>query len=148
MEGGAPDGSEGGTGTGGDGSGGTGTGEGDPGAGSGMGTAGGEIATRVTTPTNRAMGNIAPYRKDMLIRIAANWNPKRKYENIILLVEVSREGQLLRCEVVESSGNKKADNEAIKAIEQTEFAPLPEWYKGESIPFKIELAKVEAARAQ
>lgn len=147
TEGGAPDGKEGGTGANdGDGSGGDGKGEGDPGAGTGLGTAGGDIATKLPSTPVRAMGNIAPYRKDMLVRIAQNWQPKRKTENMILLVEIGRDGALLRCEVLESSGNKRSDKEAIAAVEATEFAALPDWYKGDSIPFKIELAKVEAAR--
>lgn len=149
TEGGAPDGKEGGTGTtNGKGSGGDGTGEGDPGAGTGLGTAGGDIATKLPTPTTQAMGNITPYKKDMLYRIAQNWQPKRKSENMILLVEIGRDGTLLRCEVLESSGNKRSDKEAVAAVEATQFASLPDWYRGESIPFKIELAKVEAARQQ
>ena len=147
--GGAPDGKEGGTGTtDGTGAGGDGKGEGDPGAGTGFGQAGGDIATRLPTTPSRAMGNITPYKKDMLVRIAKIWQPKRKTENMILLVEIGKDGTLLRCEVIESSGNKRADKEAVAAVEGTQFAALPDWYKGDSIPFKIELAKVEAARQE
>lgn len=143
--GGTADGVEGGIGTGGAGQGGAGTGEGDPGSGSGFGTSGGEIAT-ATQKTTRPMGNIAPYRKDLLVRIAHNWTPKRKSENIIVLLTLNHDGGVISTEILQSSGNKRADKEALSAIESTEYAALPEWYKGESLTFKIELAKVEALK--
>jgi TonB family protein len=145
QAGGTPDGAAGGTGTGGEGNGGTGTGAGDPGAGSGFGMAGGQIATKLEN-TGRAMGNIAPYRKDMLIRIAQNWHPKRKTESIIIIVTIDHDGKLLADEIFQSSGNKKSDKEALAAVESTEFAPLPDWYKGDQLQFKISMDKVEQAQ--
>ena len=133
---------QGGTGTGGTGTGGTGTGQGDPGAGTGFGIAGGQIATKLDN-TARAMGNIGPYRKDMLIRIAQNWHPRRRNESIVVLVTIDHDGKLLSSEVLQSSGSKKSDKEAIAAIEGTEFGQLPDWYKGEQLQFKISLDKVE-----
>ncbi|MBX9685994.1 MAG: TonB family protein [Candidatus Obscuribacterales bacterium] len=143
QEGGSPDGAEGGTGTGGDGSGGSGTGEGDPGTGSGYGTVGGDIATKLQG-AGKAMGNIAPYRRGMLMKIAQNWHPKRKNETMTLQIQIGKEGNVLAVDVIESSGNKRADKEAMAAIEATEFDPLPDWYKGDQLTFKIDLAKVEA----
>lgn len=144
REGGGPDGQEGGTGNGGTGSGGEGSGEGDPGTGTGFGNIGGDIATKIGGGTGRAMGNIAPYRKDMLMRIAQNWHPKKKNETMQLQISIGKDGQVLSAEIIESSGNKRSDKEALAAIEQTEFAPLPDWYKGEQLTFKIDFAKVEA----
>jgi len=136
---------EGGVGTGGVGAGGTGTGTGDLGAGSGTGAAGGPaIATRLPSSAARAMGNIAPYRKDLLVRLAQNWHPKKSYESLIVLITVDHGGKLLSSEIFQSSGSKKADKEAMAAVDATEFAPLPEWYKGESLTFRIELSKVES----
>jgi TonB family protein len=139
-------GTEGGTGTGGSGAGGTGTGTGDMGAGTGTGNAGGipAIATRLPTGVTRAMGNIAPYRKDLLVRLAQNWRPKKSYENLIVLITIDHDGKLMGSEIFQSSGSKKADKEALQAVQATEFAPLPEWYKGETLTFKIELSKVES----
>lgn len=145
QAGGAPGGQAGGVGTGGVGTGGTGTGEGDPGAGTGFSTPGGALATIVPpSGAQRAKGNIAPYRKDMLARIANNWPSKRKIGNMVILAEIARDGKLLRSEILSSSGNKKVDKEALATVESTEFAPLPEWFKGESIPFQIELSRVES----
>ncbi len=147
QEGGAPDGKDGGTGTGGDGTGGNGSGEGDPGTGSGYGNIGGDIATRVNGG-GRAMGNIAPYRKDVLMRIAQNWRPKNKTEAMTLQISIGKDGKVLSVEVVESSGNRRADREAIAAVEATEFQALPEWYRGEQLVFRIDFAKVGEALQQ
>ncbi len=143
---GAPGKNEGGIGTGGAGQGGTGTGQGDVGAGTGEGPAGGvpAIATRLPAGAGRAMGNIAPYRKDLLLRLAQNWHPKRTYENLIVLVVLDHDGHLVSSEIFQSSGNKKGDKEALEAVQATEYAPLPDWFKGETLTFKIELSKVEA----
>ena len=142
--GGSPTGTEGGTGPGGQGVGGTGTGAGDPGSGSGFGTAGGEVVTKLPPTGAKAMGNIAPYRKDLLLRIAQNWHPKKKNQACTILITLDHDGKLLSDEILESTGSKKADREALAAIESTEFATLPDWFKGDQLQFKIELAKVEA----
>lgn len=141
QEGGSPDGKEGGVGPGGDGMGGQGNGEGDPGTGTGYGTVGGEIATKVSG--TRAVGNIAPYRKSLLVKIAANWHPKRKNEQITVQLSIGKDGTLLSCEIIESSGNKRSDAEAEAAVEATEFDPLPEWFRGEQLTFRIDLSRVE-----
>jgi TonB family protein len=140
--GGGPDGQEGGVGEGGEGAGGNGKGDGDPGTGSGYGNIGGDIAMNLK-PGARPMGNIAPYRKDMLMRIAANYHPRHKDAAMTMQIQIGRDGQVLSVEVIESSGNKRADKEAEVAIQATEFAPLPDWYRGEQLTFKIDFAKVE-----
>lgn len=142
-EGGGPDGAEGGTGTGGDGAGGEGKGDGDPGTGTGFGNIGGDIATKVQG-SGRAMGNIAPYRKDMLMRIAQNWHPKKKNEVMTISITIGKDGQVLNADIIESSGNKRSDKEALAAIEATEFAELPEWFRGNELTFEVNFAKVEA----
>jgi TonB family protein len=148
TQGGAPGGNEAGTGTGGAGQGGTGTGQGDMGAGTGEGAAGGApaIATRLPTSLTKAMGNIAPYRKDLLQRLAQNWHPKKSYEDLVVLITLDHDGKLMGSEIFQSSGSKKADKEALEAVQATEFASLPDWYKGDSLTFKIQLSKVEALR--
>lgn len=145
--GGAPGGTEAGTGTGGQGQGGTGTGQGTEGAGTGDGTAGGvPILTHLTPSTAVAKGNIAPYRKNLLKLLAQNWHPKNNKLDLTLLLTIDHDGHLIGSEIFESSGNKKADKEALTAAQTTTYEPLPDWYKGESLTFKIQLSKVEAAR--
>lgn len=96
----------------------------------------------------RPMGNISPYRKDMLARIKAHYHPTKEAPNSVVLVEIAKDGQLLRAEVLESSGQKQADKKFIEALEYTKFAPLPNWYRGESIPFKIQTHKVLQAEGK
>jgi len=90
-----------------------------------------------------AMGNIAPYRREVLTRIAHNWHPKHLYSPIVLLITIDRAGRLIDSEVLTSSGNGKADGEAINAAKNTEFSPLPDWFQGHQLKFKIELASRE-----
>lgn len=94
-------------------------------------------------PAVRLSGNIAPYRTELFQRIGANWHPRiNTASSIVVKIEIAHDGSLLCAEILESSGNKKTDKAAIAAIEGTEFAPLPEWYKGESLTFKINMDKV------
>src|SRR5262249_23142218 len=78
------------------------------------------------SPRVRAMGNIAPYRKDMFVRIGQNWHPAQKNQSIIGIITLNHDGKLLSDEILQSSGNKKSDKEALAAIEATEFAALPD----------------------
>gem|GEM_PF-1868127 len=147
--GGAPGANEGGTGAGGQGQGGTGVGQGTDGAGTGDGAAGGQqIATRLPTTATQAMFNIAPYRKDLLARLAKNWHPKKSFENLIVLITLDHDGHLVGSEIFQSSGNRKADKEALDAVEATEFAPLPDVLKRDTLTFKIQMSKVEATQTQ
>jgi TonB family protein len=117
----------------------------------GKGAVGQQIA--MATPHSAgiaaAMGNIAPYRKDMLMRLASHWNPKKmKQGNIVLVITLGKEGQLLNSEVLSSSGNDKLDQYALDAVGKTEFAPLPDWYRGSQLRLKVELARVEAMKSE
>ncbi|PWT94653.1 MAG: hypothetical protein C5B53_12705 [Candidatus Melainabacteria bacterium] len=119
------------------------------GAGDGKGAQGQQIA--LLPPQNgavaKAMGNIAPYRRDMLLRLAANWHPKKHGQgNIVVVITLSKDGQLLNTELVTSSGNDKLDEYAIATIGKTAFAPLPDWFRGNQLRLKVELAKVEALK--
>ncbi|MBX9879413.1 MAG: TonB C-terminal domain-containing protein [Candidatus Obscuribacterales bacterium] len=146
VPGGAKDGEAGGTGTGGTGTGGTGAGTG-AGQGNGAGTGGGGITTNAQQLlASKAMGNIGPYRKDLLMRLAQNWKPQNPGQNIFVIIVIAPDGTVLSSAIDEekSNANKKAYKEALKAVEETKFAPLPDWYRGKQLTFKIELSKVEA----
>jgi TonB family protein len=95
----------------------------------------------------RKMGNIAPYRKDMLIRIAEFWRPLES-RSIQILLTLSGEGVLLDRSIVKSSGIAAMDDEAIAAVSKVRYAPLPLWYKGEQLQFKIELDKTDRLNHQ
>jgi TonB family protein len=119
------------------------------GADDGKGAQGQQIA--LLPPQNgavaKAMGNIAPYRRDMLLRLAANWHPKKHTQgNIVVVITLSKDGRLLNTELVTGSGNDKLDEYAVAAVGKTEFAPLPDWFRGSQLRLRVELAKVEALK--
>jgi TonB family protein len=141
VEAGAPNKLEAGTGTGGIGAEGAGVGAGDPGAGSGAEDAGGrKIATSLPAGAAVAMGNIGPYRRDLLERIVRNWHPKKSLY-LVVLVTVNHDGRLVSTEIFQSSGSKKADKEALAAVQMTDYAPLPDWFKGEQLTFRMVLSQ-------
>jgi len=141
TEGGTPGTQEAGIGTGGAGTGGTGTDGGDAGAGAGTEDAGGrEIATRLPASARVASGNIGPYRRNLLARIVQNWHPKNAV-SLIVLVTLDHDGNLLSSEIFQSSGSKRADKEALAAVKATEYAPLPDWFKGDKLRFQIDLSQ-------
>lgn len=71
--------------------------------------------------------NIAPYRKQMLIKLSQQWEaPAKKAVRLILLIDIANDGSLISAAVVGSSGNKKVDREALAAVHRTAFEPFPE----------------------
>ncbi len=83
----------------------------------------------------------SPYRKDMLKRLASSWHPKTN-ASLQVAFTISKKGDLLGSTVLKSSGNREADQLALDAIKATKFAPLPEFYKKDSIEFRVDLDKV------
>ncbi|HEY9793026.1 MAG TPA: energy transducer TonB [Candidatus Obscuribacterales bacterium] len=124
-----------------DGTGGVGTGN--AGTGTGSGAAGEGGPGNIQGAVKNGMGNIAPYRKDMLLRISQNWHPQRRSESLILLVKLAHDGSVISSEVVQSAGHKDSDDAALTAIASTAFAPLPDWYQGQTLSFKVSMDKVE-----
>jgi len=118
------------------------------GGGNGNGALGQQIAMLPPKAANAniAMGNIAPYRKDMLMRLAANWHPKKRQGNIVLVITLTPEGKLINSEILTGSGDEELDKYTLETVEKTGFAPLPDWYKGRQLRLKIELARVEAIK--
>lgn len=107
------------------------------------------LVTTTITDQQESIGNIAPYRSEIIKKINENWRAvaKPKTPSTIdstptVMVVIAKDGALLSIELLESSGNKKTDRRAMDAIESTDFPPLPEWFTGESVKFKIHLQKV------
>jgi TonB family protein len=97
------------------------------------------IALAVSTPR---MGNISPYRQDLLSRLAKNWKPHRGFDRITIKLTIAKDGSLIDSEIVQSSGSIKVDRAALTAVECTEFAPLPDWYSGPDLSFQLNLSAV------
>ncbi len=112
--------------------------------GGGAGFGGGGIATTFPRSATRAIGNIGPYRKDLLMRLAKNWTRQANGTVPVVVIELAKDGTLRSVVISVSSGSKESDKAAIEAVKKTQFAPLPDWYRGDKLTFKIELSKVEA----
>lgn len=92
----------------------------------------------------RRMGNIAPYRREMISRIASSWNTTR-FDSVAQMsfrIEVAKDGHVERVRIVDSSGQPELDRLMVKTIQEVEFAPLPDWYRGESLTFQISLRDI------
>lgn len=123
------------------GNGGGGTGDG---IGGGDGTTdapvGGKLVVIKPPLPARAVGNIAPYRNSLLLALARNWHPQGRLHAVTLLLTIGKDGALLNSQILQSSGKDKFDRAALEAASTTEFPPLPEWYQGEQLNFKLELS--------
>jgi TonB family protein len=82
----------------------------------------------------------------MLLRIAEHWHPQTSQQNIMILITIDGEGKLIDRSVEKSSGSQQADDLAIAAVSETRYAPLPLWYRGEQLQFRVNMDKVEQAR--
>ena len=85
--------------------------------------------------------SIAPYRKNMLRRIAENWHPKTKNAGLTVELRIDKSGKLVDKHICKSSGIKEEDELALNALSKTEFEPLPDFVGKNSLSFKIDLQK-------
>lgn len=77
-----------------------------------------------------------PYMSALQKKIKGSWNPKtmKKSRRTVLLFTVNKKGEVSNIRVVNSSGDKKADAEAIEAVKKSSpFPPLPNEYKEKNI---------------
>lgn len=77
-----------------------------------------------------------PYMNEMQVKIKKNWNPPNslKSKRIIVLFKIGKDGKLLSAKILKSSGSKKADNAALKALQDAQpFKALPKQCKDKSI---------------
>jgi hypothetical protein len=106
----------------------------------GVGISGKDVSKPLSVMTN-SRGNIALYRKEIYDKVSQGWHPKRAVESVVVLLVIAHDGSLLEREIVVGSGSKRSDKEILKAIDETQFPPLPEWFKGKRLNFKLELSK-------
>jgi TonB family protein len=84
--------------------------------------------------------NIRAYKQDLLARLAKLCKPVQQHDRIIITLTVSRAGRAIRCELIESSGSDQVDREVLEAAKSAEYAPVPAWYKGEQLTFRLDLS--------
>jgi TonB family protein len=61
---------------------------------------------------------------------------------MIVKLKIGKEGKLLGVVIDKASGDKDVDNRAIESLKKTKFSPLPNWYFGESLDFRVDLSKI------
>jgi hypothetical protein len=95
-------------------------------------------------PIPPGYGNIAPYRKELLRRLASNWHPKAKKCELELLLDIAPDGRLLNVFPVPTAATAETAA-ALQAARKTKYAPLPNWYKGKHLMFQIRFEKLRAS---
>lgn len=76
------------------------------------------------------------YMKKMQHSIKANWNPPSENTNssTVLQYRVQKDGRITNIKIAKSSGNKRMDETAIKALNDTSpLEPLPEFFTGKFV---------------
>ena len=80
--------------------------------------------------------DFGPYLRDLQRRIKMNWDPPKWDDStrVILIFKIAKDGRLLSCSVLKSSGVPGIDKAALEAVKATEpFKPLPAKFKGKSV---------------
>lgn len=83
------------------------------------------------------MGNIKPYKIDLLSRIKKTWNVNQPFLPVTLEVVIDHNGKLVSRDLIDGTGNPQLDQSLLQAVDNTEYAPLPDWYKSEHLRFKL-----------
>lgn len=76
------------------------------------------------------------YVKYLQKHIKMNWKPPKDdiAKNTVALIKIAKNGRLISCEIFKSSGNQKADEAAVKAVQlAAPFKPLPANFKVQSV---------------
>lgn len=108
------------------------------------GLAGGNLPTALATlpviPTTQKR-DIAPYRDNLVALLANNWKVRGRVKGLTVYILIGSGGEVVESRIVRSSGKDSVDRSVLEAVRNTQFEPLPEWYKGDSLPFQIEMQK-------
>ncbi len=84
--------------------------------------------------------DFGPYMRELQRKIKLNWDPPKGNESkrVVLLFRIAKDGRLLTCRVLKTSGLQSADQAALKAVELTApFRPLPADFRGQSIDIQF-----------
>lgn len=90
-----------------------------------------------------AMGNIKPWRLEVLRRIGQIWHPQSEEKPLVVVLHISRDGKLLESQIVSADSPERS--EALqKTLYRVKYPPTPEWYLGRQITYKLTLTPAEA----
>lgn len=107
--------------------------------------------------SNVTCGSSSSYRQRLTLRIAivlAQKKYNKTGQDFGLLLTISKAGKLLNLEAELPSERMtkhrrvqidECVEEIQKIIEETEFEPLPDWFQGKSLKFKLEYRKISSA---
>lgn len=101
--------------------------------------------------TSSAIGNpsmpvsacVKSYKEDLKNRLAMNWTSVSSKNLPVILITIDHSGNLVETALFESTDDQKIDKAALYAATITEYAPLPDWYKGHQITFKINMSSIQ-----
>ncbi|MBR1425005.1 TonB family protein [bacterium] len=117
---------------------GSGTGSGGSGSGSGGGNPGGGGGRPGIDAIREP--DFGPYMRELQRRIKMSWDPPKGNESkrVVLLFKIAKDGRLLSCRVLKSSGAPNADKAALNAVHlAAPFRPLPAEYKNSSVDIQF-----------
>src|SRR5262249_13455318 len=77
----------------------------------------GPVSINRAQPPASSRINIAPYRKDLLARVARQWHPGQVIASTTVLIRVAKDGSLMHAEIVESSSDQGFDQKALEAVQ-------------------------------
>lgn len=86
-----------------------------------------------------AMGNIKPYKQEIINRIHHSWSSSRELTGVILEVTVDHNGSLLDKQIIAGTGDEQVDRSLLSAVDATAFPPLPKWFKGNHLKIRLKL---------
>lgn len=84
--------------------------------------------------------NERTYLQNLEKNIKVNWTPPKNHHSrrTTVLFVIDKNGNLMQCELLKSSGNDKLDESTINAIKKTApFEPLPRQYNEESVNIRF-----------
>lgn len=93
-------------------------------------------------PVPSGFANIKGYKQDVLRRILSNLTAREGSDRVIIKLTVARDGHVTACDLTESSGNVDTDKEVLQVAQSTPYAPIPDWYKGDHLMFKLDLSTI------
>ncbi|MBX9686917.1 MAG: hypothetical protein K2X27_09460 [Candidatus Obscuribacterales bacterium] len=97
------------------------------------------------------LGNIAPYRRDLIIRLASTLKGSRLDAEgtamPLFSITIAKDGKIVSSQMVQS-GTEVNNKACSKAIESCKFQQLPDWFKGKQLIFKIDMDKARKLMKQ
>ena len=98
---------------------------------------------------NIEAGNIAPYRKELLRHLSKIIPEQLISDPCIFLLCIANDGTILKVEILEPTTKElqeRSKRRLLKALEGTVFTPLPAWFTGRNLTFKINTATLQGIK--